>query len=238
MKKISALIVSLFLILGLTACSKNEDKNASIQFFNALHNTMEAKSGRIAGSILMDSDEPSEITLDLYYDQTNDLELAITTGLEANGNTQPNFLDFYIKDGKTYLNSLGTKTSSSVEKIGLAKDSKLGSMDPFLDLNDTQKKEWLTNAKVEGDTYSFDIDKTLLSNMLDSYGSVSIERAKLKAKIQNDRIDSLSIDIKAKQSINKNQIDTSIKVELQASEYGQLKEVPFPTDLNTYKNEG
>ena len=62
---------------------------------------MEEKSGRIAGSILMDSDEPSEITLDLYYDQTNDLKLAITTGLEANGNTQPNFLDFYIKDGKT-----------------------------------------------------------------------------------------------------------------------------------------
>ncbi len=53
MKKISALIVSLFLILGLTACSKNEDKNASTQFFNALHNTMEEKSGRIAGSILM-----------------------------------------------------------------------------------------------------------------------------------------------------------------------------------------
>lgn len=147
MKKITIFILTLIFGFGLTACSKNAPADLSLEFFNALHHTFQADSAHVEFNIVMNEDDPSEILANLYFDQKNQLALAATSSLKAGGRTQDNFLDFYIKDGKTYLNSMGVKTQSVIEKIGLKTDSKLTNLDPFLDMTDEELKQVFTSGK-------------------------------------------------------------------------------------------
>ncbi|WP_289108141.1 hypothetical protein [uncultured Dubosiella sp.] len=235
MKKITIFILTLIFGFGLTACSKNAPADLSLEFFNALHHTFQADSAHVEFNIVMNEDDPSEILANLYFNQKNQLALAATSSLKAGGRTQDNFLDFYIKDGKTYLNSMGVKTQSVIEKIGLKTDSKLTNLDPFLDMTDEELKQVFTSGKKEGDTYSFDINKGELAKLLDAYGSVDVDHATLEAKINDGVVTDLRIDADLAQKIDEHALDTSIAITIRVSDYDKLSSIPFPDDLDTYK---
>lgn len=236
MKKITGFIISLFLCFSLSACSDTDTKQYTLEFFNALHHTFQANSAHIRADILMDQDDPGEILADLCFDQKEQLELALTTDLKAGGRTQNNFLDFYIKDGRTYLNSLGTKTQSTADKIGLSADSKLTNLDPFLDMSDDELEKLFTRAEKEEDgTYRFDIDEHTLASILDSYGSVTIDHAVLEAKIEDSIVTYMKLDCDIHQKISSTSIDSSVRAVIHVSDYDTLQSVPFPDDLSSYK---
>lgn len=237
MKKITMYIVAFFLCFSLSACSKQVDKNDTLTFFDALHQTFQADSAHIDATIQMDQDDPSTLHADIYFDQTNDLELAITTDLSASGKTENDFLNFYIKDGKTYLDSMGVKTQSVVEKIGLKKNSKLTNLDPFLDMTDEELEKMFTSSRKNGNTYSFEIDKNALSSVLDSYGSVKIDQATVDAVIENNIISQLKLNAHMSQSLNDQAVDTSLTITIKVNEYDSLSSVPFPSDLDSYQKQ-
>ena len=135
MKKFLTLIITCFLSLSLAGCSNSKNNDDILTFFDALGNTLNLKSVQINGTLDM---KDSKMNIDAQILQKEDLQVATSIGLVAGDHVKNNFLNFYIKDGKTYLNSMGTKTQSTVDKIGLKKNSKLNTYNPFLDLTDDQ----------------------------------------------------------------------------------------------------
>ena len=200
MKKIFTFFISTFMILNLAACSSNNDDYA-LEFFSALDNTLELNSGHIQGTFTSNNEDASKIKFDLQLNQKDNLQLALDLDLEAGDNAEDNFLNFYIKDNKTYLNSYGTTSQSLLENLGINGSEKLSVYNPFLNYTDDELKALFTRSSKNGNNYSFTIDGSLISSYLDSMGSVTIEDATLDATIEDNYITSLTLGISGLQDV-------------------------------------
>lgn len=231
MKKIFTLILTCFLSLSLSGCSSSKNNEDILTFFNALDNTLNLKSAQISGTLDM---KDSKLNIDAQILQKEDLQIASTIGLVAGGNAQNNFLNFYIKDGKTYLNSMGTKTQSTVDKIGLKTNSKLNTYNPFLDLTDDQLCELFDSSKKENDTYTFKVNTSKLATLLDNMGSIKLDNATLEATIKNKNISHLVLSFTGKQTVDDASANIDVSVELSIK---KLNKINFPNDLDSYTKE-
>lgn len=231
MKKILTLIITCFLSLSLSGCSNSKNNEDILAFFNALDNTLNLKSAQISGTLDM---KDSKLNVDVQILQKEDLQVASNIGLVAGKNVQNNFLNFYIKDGKTYLNSMGTKTQSTVDKIGLKKNSKLNAYNPFLDLTDDELCELFDSSKKENDTYTFKINTSKLATLLDNMGSVKLDNATLEATIKNRKISHMILSFTGKQTVDEASADIDISIELSIK---KLNKINFPNDLDSYTKE-
>ena len=231
MKKILTLIITCFLSLSLSGCSNSKNNEDILAFFNALDNTLNLKSAQISGTLDM---KDSKLNVDAQILQKEDLQVASNIGLVAGKNVQNNFLNFYIKDGKTYLNSMGTKTQSTVDKIGLKKNSKLNAYNPFLDLTDDELCELFDSSKKENDTYTFKVNTSKLATLLDSMGSVKLDNATLDATIKNRKISHMILSFTGKQTVDEASADIDISIELSIK---KLNKINFPNDLDSYTKE-
>lgn len=231
MKKILTLIITCFLSLSLSGCSNSKNNEDILAFFNALDNTLNLKSAQISGTLDM---KDSKLNVDAQILQKEDLQVASNIGLVAGKNVQNNFLNFYIKDGKTYLNSMGTKTQSTVDKIGLKKNSKLNAYNPFLDLTDDELCELFDSSKKENDTYTFKINTSKLATLLDNMGSVKLDNATLEATIKNRKISHMILSFTGKQTVDEASTDIDISIELSIK---KLNKINFPNDLDSYTKE-
>lgn len=231
MKKIFILILTCFLSLSLSGCSSSKNNEDILTFFNALDNTLNLKSAQISGTLDM---KDSKLNIDAQILQKEDLQIASTIGLVAGGNVQNNFLNFYIKDGKTYLNSMGTKTQSTVDKIGLKTNSKLNTYNPFLDLTDDQLCELFDSSKKENDTYTFKVNTSKLATLLDNMGSIKLDNATLEATIKNKNISHLVLSFTGKQTVDDASANIDVSVELSIK---KLNKINFPNDLDSYTKE-
>ena len=231
MKKIFTLILTCFLSLSLSGCSSSKNNEDILTFFNALDNTLNLKSAQISGTLDM---KDSKLNIDAQILQKEDLQIASTICLVAGGNVQNNFLNFYIKDGKTYLNSMGTKTQSTVDKIGLKTNSKLNTYNPFLDLTDDQLCELFDSSKKENDTYTFKVNTSKLATLLDNMGSIKLDNATLEATIKNKNISHLVLSFTGKQTVDDASANIDVSVELSIK---KLNKINFPNDLDSYTKE-
>lgn len=231
MKKIFTLILTCFLSLSLSGCSSSKNNEDILTFFNALDNTLNLKSAQISGTLDM---KDSKLNIDAQILQKEDLQIASTIGLVAGGNVQNNFLNFYIKDGKTYLNSMGTKTQSTVDKIGLKTNSKLNTYNPFLDLTDDQLCELFDSSKKENDTYTFKVNTSKLATLLDNMGSIKLDNATLEATIKNKNISHLVLSFTGKQTVDDASANIDVSIELSIK---KLNKINFPNDLDSYTKE-
>lgn len=231
MKKILTLIITCFLSLSLSGCSNSKNNEDILAFFNALDNTLNLKSAQISGTLDM---KDSKLNVDAQILQKEDLQVTSNIGLVADKNVQNNFLNFYIKDGKTYLNSMGTKTQSTVDKIGLKKNSKLNAYNPFLDLTDDELCELFDSSKKENDTYTFKINTSKLATLLDNMGSVKLDNATLEATIKNRKISHMILSFTGKQTVDEASADIDISIELSIK---KLNKINFPNDLDSYTKE-
>ena len=231
MKKIFTFIITCFLSISLLGCSKAKNNDDILMFFDALDNTMNLKSAQISGTLDM---KDTKLNIDAKILQKDELQVASSIGLEAGKNVQNNFLNFYIKDGKTYLNSMGTKTQSTVEKIGLKKNSKLNTYNPFLDCTDDQLCELFDSSKKENNNYTFTINTSKLATLLDNMGSIKLNKADLQATIQNKKISHLVLNFTGKQTVDKASADIDVSITLNIK---KLTSITFPKDLDTYKEE-
>ena len=233
MKKIFTFFISTFMILNLAACSSNNDDYA-LEFFSALDNTLELNSGHIQGTFTSNNEDASKIKFDLQLNQKNNLQLALDLDLEAGDNAEDNFLNFYIKDNKTYLNSYGTTSQSLLENLGINGSEKLSVYNPFLNYTDDELKALFTRSSKNGNNYSFTIDGSLISSYLDSMGSVTIEDATLDATIEDNYITSLTLGISGLQDVETQQVVIDVTIECTLDQINSLDTVTYPADLENY----
>lgn len=233
MKKIFAFFISTFMILNLAACSSNNDDYALV-FFSALDNTLELNSGHIQGTFTSNNEDASKIKFDLQLNQKDNLQLALDLDLEAGDNAEDNFLNFYIKDNKTYLNSYGTTSQSLLENLGINGSEKLSVYNPFLNYTDDELKALFTRSLKNGNNYSFTIDGSLISSYLDSMGSVTIEDATLDATIEDNYITSLTLGISGLQDVETQQVIIDVTIECTLDQINSLDTVMYPADLENY----
>lgn len=233
MKKIFTFFISSFMILNLAACSSNNDDYA-LEFFSALDNTLELNSGHIQGTFTSNNEDASKIKFDLQLNQKDNLQLALDLDLEAGDNSEDNFLNFYIKDNKTYLNSYGTTSQSLLENLGINGSEKLSVYNPFLNYTDDELKALFTRSSKNGNNYSFTIDGSLISSYLDSMGSVTIEDATLDATIEDNYITSLTLGISGLQDVETQQVIIDVTIECTLDQINSLDTVTYPADLENY----
>lgn len=233
MKKIFTFFISSFMILNLAACSSNNDDYA-LEFFSALDNTLELNSGHIQGTFTSNNEDASKIKFDLQLNQKDNLQLALDLDLEAGDNAEDNFLNFYIKDNKTYLNSYGTTSQSLLENLGINGSEKLSVYNPFLNYTDDELKALFTRSSKDGNNYSFTIDGSLISSYLDSMGSVTIEDATLDATIEDNYITSLTLGISGLQDVETQQVIIDVTIECTLDQINSLDTVTYPADLENY----
>lgn len=233
MKKIFTFFISTFMILNLAACSSNNDDYA-LEFFSALDNTLELNSGHIQGTFTSNNEDASKIKFDLQLNQKDNLQLALDLDLEAGDNAEDNFLNFYIKDNKTYLNSYGTTSQSLLENLGINSSEKLSVYNPFLNYTDDELKALFTRSSKNGNNYSFTIDGSLISSYLDSMGSVTIEDATLDATIEDNYITSLTLWISGLQDVETQQVVIDVTIECTLDQINSLDTVTYPADLENY----
>lgn len=233
MKKIFTFFISTFMILNLAACSSNNDDYA-LEFFSALDNTLELNSGHIQGTFTSNNEDASKIKFDLQLNQKDNLQLALDLDLEAGDNAEDNFLNFYIKDNKTYLNSYGTTSQSLLENLEINGSEKLSVYNPFLNYTDDELKALFTRNSKNGNNYSFTIDGSLISSYLDSMGSVTIEDATLDATIEDNYITSLTLWISGLQDVETQQVVIDVTIECTLDQINSLDTVTYPADLENY----
>lgn len=233
MKKLLKLILSGFAILSLVACSANNSDYA-LEFFTALDNTLELNSAQIQGVFTSNNEDSSKIKFDLQINQEKNLQLALDLDLEAGKNTEDNFLNFYIKDDKTYLNSYGTTSQSLLENLGIDGNNKLSVYNPFLSYTDDELKALFTHASKDGNHYSFKIDGSLISSYLDSMGSINIDRATLDATIEDNYVTAFTLHVSGLQDIETQQVDMDITIECTLDHINSLDTVTYPSDLENY----
>lgn len=233
MKKIFTFFISTFMILNLAACSSNNDDYA-LEFFSALDNTLELNSGHIQGTFTSNNEDASKIKFDLQLNQKDNLQLALDLDLEAGDNAEDNFLNFYIKDNKTYLNSYGTTSQSLLENLGINGSEKLSVYNPFLNYTDDELKALFTRSSKNGNNYSFTIDGSLISSYLDSMGSITIEDATLDATIEDNYITSLTLGISGLQDVETQQVVIDVTIECTLDQINSLDTVTYPADLENY----
>ena len=233
MKKIFTFFISTFMILNLAACSSNNNDYA-LEFFSALDNTLELNSGHIQGTFTSNNEDASKIKFDLQLNQKDNLQLALDLDLEAGDNAEDNFLNFYIKDNKTYLNSYGTTSQSLLENLGINGSEKLSVYNPFLNYTDDKLKALFTRSSKNGNNYSFTIDGSLISSYLDSMGSVTIEDATLDATIEDNYITSLTLGISGLQDVETQQVVIDVTIECTLDQINSLDTVTYPADLENY----
>lgn len=233
MKKIFTFFISTFMILNLAACSSNNNDYA-LEFFSALDNTLELNSGHIQGTFTSNNEDASKIKFDLQLNQKDNLQLALDFDLEAGDNAEDNFLNFYIKDNKTYLNSYGTTSQSLLENLGINGSEKLSVYNPFLNYTDDELKALFTRSSKNGNNYSFTIDGSLISSYLDSMGSVTIEDATLDATIEDNYITSLTLWISGLQDVETQQVVIDVTIECTLDQINSLDTVTYPADLENY----
>lgn len=233
MKKIFTFFISTLMILNLAACSSNNNDYA-LEFFSALDNTLELNSGHIQGTFTSNNEDASKIKFDLQLNQKDNLQLALDLDLEAGDNAEDNFLNFYIKDNKTYLNSYGTTSQSLLENLGINGSEKLSVYNPFLNYTDDELKALFTRSSKDGNNYSFTIDGSLISSYLDSMGSVTIEDATLDATIEDNYITSLTLWISGLQDVETQQVVIDVTIECTLDQINSLDTVTYPSDLENY----
>lgn len=221
------------MILNLAACSSNNDDYA-LEFFSVLDNTLELNSGHIQGTFTSNNEDASKIKFDLQLNQKDNLQLALDLDLEAGDNSEDNFLNFYIKDNKTYLNSYGTTSQSLLENLGINGSEKLSVYNPFLNYTDDELKALFTRSSKDGNNYSFTIDGSLISSYLDSMGSVTIEDATLDATIEDNYITSLTLGISGLQDVETQQVIIDVTIECTLDQINSLDTVTYPADLENY----
>lgn len=139
---------------------------------------------------------------------------------------------FYIKDGKTYLDFLGTKSSSEANKIGIDPNEPFHLPNPFLELSKEERANLFENVQVSEDTYTFTIKNSEMDKFLDNYGAAKVNSAKLQATIKEGKITWMSIDVQGRYDIVSDSADLSLAANATITQTGKNVLVDYPADLS------
>lgn len=141
---------------------------------------------------------------------------------------------FYLRDGSTYLNYMGTKSSSKAVNLGINPDEPLHLPNPFLEIPREDREKLFDSVKVDGNAYSFVINPSEMAKFLDSYGAVKVQNASLDTVIENEMISSLSLKIEGTYSVDTASTPLNLAADLTIDEAGDPIEIVWPDDLSSW----
>lgn len=213
----------------LFGCSGSADvKTASNEFFEAFNHLCEADSLKAEGEL-----DTMGLAGDFSAAFTSD-----PSGLSfiyTPDGAQP--ISFYIRDGRTYLDFMGTKSSSEAENIGIAKDQAFHIPNLFLDLSREDREKLFDQVKVDQDTYTFRFNTGELEKMLDGYGAVKVDRGQLKATLVDGQLEAMTIDVEGQFDVGTAQTDLDLYLEANFSDIDQPITIDYPVDLASWPSE-
>lgn len=217
--------------LMFTGCQADRNHSALTDlFFSSFNHLCEAETLSINGTIRL-----SDLTTDLYIAYNHSpVETAITTDLPEDQQ-----IEFYIHDGKTYLNFFGTKSQSLAANIGIEDSSNFHLPNPFLDLNRKERDaifESITKEDEEN-VYTYTIRPVMMEKLIDDYGAANIDRAVLKTKIVDDQFQFINLEVKGGLEIGTSTSPIDLSLSLDPIQVDTPVEIDFPADLTTW-NEG
>lgn len=226
MKKALRLLLVFCTALCFAGCSKDQKTKDTDTFFTALNHVFEAQTLQLDGNAAFNE---ASGTFGFWLDQKGKLSLALE--IEPEG-AKP--IAFYIRDGKTYLNYMGTKTQSIVQNIGLKDDSKLSVYNPFLDLNRKERAALFDSISKNGNEYKFVINKTKLQTLLDSFGSLSLDKAEMSAVIENGELRELTLEFTGAIMMTDEPAAVALDAQIYTEAMNETITIPYPADLDQY----
>lgn len=226
MKKLLCAFLLFFVAIASVGCAQSEKTKDTDTFFTALNHMLEADSIEINGEGSINTMSSS---FQFFLNQRNKLGLAFN--IEPTGASP---IAFYIKDGKTYLNYMGATSQSVVENIGLKPNEKFSLYNPFLNFTREEREQMFTNIQKSGDDYTFSINTLKLQQLLDEYGSITVEDAVLKTTISNQEIQKLSLQLKGLFSMSSISFPVTVNIQLTISSMNQDVSIPYPNNLEAY----
>lgn len=217
----AALVV--FALLLVQGCSGTSSlRQASNTFFEAFNHLCEADSLELSGTI-----EAQGMQADyIYKASANPQQASFVADLPAGQKAS-----FYLKDGKTYLNYMGEKSSSTAERIGISKEASLRLPNPFLDIPESERASLFDSVKTDKNTYTFTINTNQLSKFLDSYGAVKIDQATLMATIEKEQIQDLDLSVSGTFDLVNSSTPLKLHLSMKTDNIDQPITIDFPADL-------
>lgn len=227
--KLISCTLSLSSLSLLAGCQSGSSKAAAVDaFFTAYNKLCEASSLEAEGTIEFSGLEAAYTAA--YTSSPQALAISATSGGLP-------FASFYIRDGKTYLNYLGTKSSSIASNIGITEDQEFHLPNPFLELSKSEREALFDSVSVNGDAYTFTFNPSKLNPLLDSYGALAIERGTLEAEIVESELRSIDLDLHGKYDIQSASADFDLDMVMQILAVDENVTISFPDDLDTW-NQG
>ena len=229
MKKLFTGLLGLILVLGLilTGCSSKQKNTDDIQaFFKAFNHLLESKSLHLEGSLDFNG---ATTPVDLWYDSQDGLEAAFVTSLDDD---MP--VEFYIKDGGTYLDFAGTRSSSTLANLGLDNSASLAGLNPFLDLSTDERLALIDSTSQNKDVHTLVLNTTELSKAIDSYGSAKISKAEISYTLKDNEISWLSFALEGTSELTQTPTDLNLTIDLTVHARNEKLNIPFPADLASW----
>ncbi len=222
-------VLSLSSLGLLGGCQNTGSKAAAVDtFFTAYNRLCEASSLEAEGTI-----EFSGLETGFSAAYTSKPQ---AVAIKATSSGLP-LASFYIRDGKTYLDYLGTRSSSVAANLGLTDDNEFHLPNPFLELSRQEREALFDSAKVEGDVYTFTFNPSKINTLLDSYGALSIEQGMLEAEIVDGQMRSVDLDLHGVYDIQSASADFDLEAEIKILAMDENVVVAFPDDLSTWGQE-
>lgn len=213
--------VSLGLMGG---CSQSPSAaQAANAFFEAYNHLCEADALQAGGTLNLQgqsadytasfTSSPQQLALSLFF-------------------TDNNSVGFYIKDGKTYLDYFGTRSSSDASKLGISADEPFHLPNPFLELSRQEREDLFSSVTLSEDTYTFTFKNSEMEKFLDNYGAVKVSHASMQATIKEGELTWMSIDVEGVYDIGTQSTDLSLQGDCSIEKIGEPVQVDFPADMN------
>lgn len=228
----TAALCTLFAFSSLAAgCSNSnadQKKEAVNLFFESWNRLCEADSLKAHGDMNL-------LRVDLDFNaayQSQPAELAFLGKGSVAGQSVD--ADFYIRDGHTYLNYAGTKSSSLAANLGINEEDGFHMPNPFLELSRSERENLFESVKVEGNEYTFVLKPSEVAKFLDSYGAVDVDKTVLEVEIENKTIRELSIDLKGTYDIDVASTPLTFQADIEIDQVGGTVQIDFPSDLASW----
>lgn len=221
----SACVLSGLLVSG---CAKPADKQQAVDLlFGSFQRIAEAKSMKASGTA-----DLAGISLPYQFEFDNEPEIGIA--IEATAQGQP--VDFYVKDGRTYLNFLGTKSSSELSNLtgGNSNAGSAASLNPFLDLSREERMQLVDTVTVDNDVYTYTLNKSELSKAFDSFGTLTLTKAFLTASFNGEDLKTIDFTAGGTLSMDSESAPFDAHLTMNVDSMNENLTISYPDDLASW----
>ena len=123
---------------------------------------------------------------------------------------------------------------SVASNLGIDTHQKISVKDPFMNFTDEELTSLMESSSRSGNTYSYTLDSQMISTLLDSFGTVTLEEATLEAVIEDNILQEFTLHIVGSQNIESDASDVDFTIHCQIRDFNSLDQVNFPDNLTGY----